>query len=215
MHHLAKTAARSRLVVVGAALLVAACQTTVSIEEAKQITTSFEGSAFVPPPRTITDITAILDQQELVDPDKTRARIAKADAQPPAGENATTLLRFYLNRGLAARAVGREVQALEDLRTAFRNLRGARIGGRERIKLLQNLASAEGNGGNPRKAIGYMKTVIDKKPTAIAYRQLVGLHARAGDLKAAEEAWKDGKALITRLGDKKNMSTKNRQQLNI
>ena len=76
MHDLVKTIARHRLIVMGAALLVAACQTTVSIEEAKQITTAFEGSAFVPPPRTIKDITAILDEQELVDPEKTRQKTA-------------------------------------------------------------------------------------------------------------------------------------------
>ncbi|MBI2458581.1 MAG: hypothetical protein HYV46_20935 [candidate division NC10 bacterium] len=39
-----------------------------SIEEAKRVTASFSGSSFVPPPRTITDITAILDQQKLADP---------------------------------------------------------------------------------------------------------------------------------------------------
>ena len=215
MHDLVKTIARHRLIVMGAALLVAACQTTVSIEEAKQITTAFEGSAFVPPPRTIKDITAILDEQELVDPEKTRQKTAKADAQPPAGANAKVLLRFYLDRGVAARDIGREVQALEDLRTAFRNMKGARLGGRERIKLLQSLASAEGNGGNPRNAIRYMKNVVAKKPTATAYRQLVDFHARAGDLKAAEEAWRDGNALVSRAREKKNLPPKMRHQLKI
>ncbi len=67
---------------IGAALLVA-CQTggppAVSLEEAKQITATFEG-AFTPPPRTINDITAILDEQQLADPEKTNALIA-----PPPG----------------------------------------------------------------------------------------------------------------------------------
>ena len=217
MHDLPKTTARHRrwLVVMGAALLVAACQTTVSIEEAKKITSSFEGAAFVPPPRTIKDITAILDEQELVDPEKTREKIAKADAQPPAGDDAMTLTRFYLKRALAARNIGREEQRLRDLRTAFGHLKNARLGGRERIRLLQNLAAAEGNAGNPRNAIRHMKLVVDKKPTANAYRQLVGFHARAGDLKAAEKAWRSGQDLIIRLRERKNLPPKVRQQLDI
>ncbi len=39
-----------------------------SLEEAKQITATLEDSTFTPPPRTIGDITAILDQQKLSDP---------------------------------------------------------------------------------------------------------------------------------------------------
>src|SRR5581483_2449464 len=40
--------------------------------------------SFVPPPRTIDDITAILDRQK-PDPAKLAANRAIADAQPPAG----------------------------------------------------------------------------------------------------------------------------------
>jgi hypothetical protein len=35
--------------------LLASCQ-TVSVEEAKKITATFEGESYVPPPRTINDI---------------------------------------------------------------------------------------------------------------------------------------------------------------
>ena len=63
------------LAVLAGTLVLAACQTdgtstpVVSLEEAKQITASFEGASFVPPPKTIYDITAILDEQKLADPD--------------------------------------------------------------------------------------------------------------------------------------------------
>jgi CHAT domain-containing protein len=217
MQHLLKFTARHRqwMIVLGAALFATACQSTVTIEEAKKISTSFNDAAFVPPPRSITDITAILDEQELVDPEKTKEKVAKADAQAPDSGNKTTLLRFYLKRGLAARAIGRDVQALEDLRKAFRNLKGARIGGRERIRLLQNLAGVEGNSGNPRNAIRYMKSAIGKRPTPTAYRQLVEFYARAGDLTAAETAWNDGKTLISRSRERKNISPKQLHQLSI
>ena len=58
-----------RLTVVAAACVAAACQTatpsvpsapTMSVDEAKRVTTSFAGAIFVPPPRTIADLTALL-----------------------------------------------------------------------------------------------------------------------------------------------------------
>ncbi|MDP7667217.1 MAG: hypothetical protein QF738_04045, partial [Rhodospirillales bacterium] len=45
------------------AALIAGCQTTLSLEEAKKVTAKFEGG-FAPPPRTIKDITSFLDAQE-------------------------------------------------------------------------------------------------------------------------------------------------------
>ena len=196
-------------------LVLAACQTAVSVEEAKQITASFEGGSFVPPPRTVGDITAILDDQKLTDPGKTGELVAKADAGPPEGEDATTLARFHLNRGQAARSIGRDSQALEDLRTAFRHLKGARLDPRERIRLLLNLASAEGSAGNHRNAVRLMERAVEAKPNPGAYRQLVGLYARGGDLGTAERAWKRGKELIARLGQRRNVKPKSLARLSI
>ncbi len=54
--------ARHLLAGLAGTLLLAACEAgppAVSLEEAKQITATFEGSSFVPPPRTIKDIIAI------------------------------------------------------------------------------------------------------------------------------------------------------------
>jgi len=59
-----------RSIIAGVMLSAAVgCQSTMSVEEAKKVTASFQGGAFVPPPRTISDITAILDQQKRDDPD--------------------------------------------------------------------------------------------------------------------------------------------------
>ena len=74
--------------------------------------------AFVPPPRSIADITAILDQEK---PDA--AKIAKltgaADAQPAVGLDDKAMIDFLVNRGDAAEAIGRNQQALDDLRKAL------------------------------------------------------------------------------------------------
>jgi hypothetical protein len=57
-------------------------------------------TAFVAPPRTIADITAILDK-ERPDPAKLAELKADADAVPPKGASASDLAQFYYDRGNA------------------------------------------------------------------------------------------------------------------
>jgi CHAT domain-containing protein len=70
---------------------------------------------FAPPPRTIVDITAILDQQK---PDTERASRAQAavDATRPETADAPALVAFYLRRGDARSELGRLSEAIADLR---------------------------------------------------------------------------------------------------
>jgi len=78
-----------RSIIAGVMLGAAAgCQSTMSVEEARKVTASFQGGAFVPPPRTISDITAILDQQKRDDPDGVAWSKALADRKPPETTNA-------------------------------------------------------------------------------------------------------------------------------
>src|SRR5579863_9417622 len=92
----------------GLVLVLAACQPekkVVSVEEAKKVTAAFEGTGFVAPPRTITDITAILDQQK-PDPAERDRAIARAEAKPPSGLDDNQLVDFYRNRSGANLAIG-------------------------------------------------------------------------------------------------------------
>ncbi|HXQ84387.1 MAG TPA: CHAT domain-containing tetratricopeptide repeat protein [Xanthobacteraceae bacterium] len=68
---------------------------------------------FVAPPRTIADITAILDSEK-PDEAKIAARKAKADATPPNNLSATKLAEFYYNRGYVRELLGRNQDALAD-----------------------------------------------------------------------------------------------------
>ena len=99
-----------------------ACQTSgqlaMPVEEAKRVTASVTSSTFVPPPRTIKDITAILDQQKLADPEAARQTRDLADQAPPDTTNPGALADFYYRRGLAARDIGRAKQAIADLTQA-------------------------------------------------------------------------------------------------
>jgi len=68
---------------------------------------------FVAPPRTIADITAILDSEK-PDAAKVAARKAAADASPPSNASATKLTEFYYDRGNARALLARNKEALAD-----------------------------------------------------------------------------------------------------
>ena len=67
--------------------------------------------AFVAPPRTIADITAILDSEK-PDAAKDAQRKAEAEAAPPANANARKLAQFYYDRGNARALLAQNKDAL-------------------------------------------------------------------------------------------------------
>jgi tetratricopeptide (TPR) repeat protein len=74
-------------------------------------------AGFVAPPRTIADITAILDQEK-PDPAKRAKLEAEAAAEPPAGVDRSKLKDFYYKRGQARASLGRLTEAVADLAKA-------------------------------------------------------------------------------------------------
>ena len=102
----------TRSIFIAAAALAAllGCQDerpSVSLEQARTITATFEGQSFVPPPRTITDVTAILDAQKRTDPIAARELEKFLDSPPPAGGGRRELAHFYQDRGETAKRQGR------------------------------------------------------------------------------------------------------------
>src|SRR5829696_8507964 len=79
---------------------------------------------FVAPPRTITDITAILDQEK-PDPRRARATRIRADAQPPSGIGAAEEAKFYYDRCRANTALGEFRKAIADCQQAEQLGRGS------------------------------------------------------------------------------------------
>ncbi len=110
------------LLAIGAVgLALAGCQTdSVSLDEAKKITTTMSGAAFVAPPRTINDITAILDQEKRSNPQGLNRAREIARQSPPAGASHDVLARFYWERGQAAARIGDFKQQIADFREAER-----------------------------------------------------------------------------------------------
>ncbi len=70
-------------------------------------------TTFVAPPRTIADITAILDSEK-PDPAKIARRETEADATPPRSASASALAQFYYDRGNARALLARNKEALAD-----------------------------------------------------------------------------------------------------
>jgi CHAT domain-containing protein len=175
--------------------LTVGCQSTMSVEEAKRVTASFSGAAFVPPPRTITDITAILDQQKRDTPEQDLAVRARADEAPPVTTDPTVLAGFYLQRGRAARQIGRVRQEIDDL-TKAASYATSRPSQRE-LDILWELAAAEYESGNFSRSIEYTRRAIGRvtpelRGWAIALNSRLAVWlALYGDVKAAEAALRD------------------------
>lgn len=80
-------------------------------------------TSLVAPPRTISDVSAILDQQK-PDPAKREQLTAAADAPVPAGLKGLPLADFYYKRGQARLLIGRTEDSLADAEQAVNNGKG-------------------------------------------------------------------------------------------
>ena len=103
-----------------------ACKTTkipaVSLDEAKRVTADFK-TGFVPPPRTISDITGILEQQKWKDLERLEEMRLVADEEPPATTSPDKLAWFYHKRGETADHLGRGNQAIADYQIAAKQFK--------------------------------------------------------------------------------------------
>jgi CHAT domain-containing protein len=154
------------------------------------------GNAFAAPPRTVSDITAILDQEK-PDPARIAAARRTSDAQPPAGVSGAALARFLQERGDAANDLGRNKQALADLARAYDLAKqDPEIGDRRHAQILSDLARMESAAGSKRAALAHYREEIDfweardRTPPMLlqAYRSLAGDRVVFGDPDAANEA---------------------------
>ena len=193
-----------RIFLLGAVLLLpalAACQTkSVSLEEAKQITATFEGSTFTPPPRTIKDITAILDQQKLADPGAAAQARAEATREPPSELDDLALAKFYWQRGQAAGRIGNVKRQIADLELASRLSSSANPG--TRADILWDLSNAESMAGSFADSIRHREQVLDLLPSdrrgsLIGRRAgLARLYAVTGDFDAADRLFAEAESIF-------------------
>jgi CHAT domain-containing protein len=157
-----------------------------SIEEAKQITSTFAGKPFVAPPRTIADITAILDQYQ-PDPTLAEKALALADQSVPNTTDAGTLAKFYYERAFAAERIGRNDQAIQDNTTAIGYAQ--QVGDTDIAIILNALARVEALAGMYSASIAHRQEAITKssRPTVSWHSVQARIYADHGKLDEAQQ----------------------------
>ena len=144
-------------------------------------------AGFVAPPRTITDITAILDNEK---PDAKMLAELKddADAQPEKGSSGDA--QFYFDRANARAQLGRLKDSIADASKAEeRSASDTNMQGR----VQQLLASQYSAAGDPKKAfdvfrrqLAFANTPGSKGYQFLANRQIAGIMIQMGDIPQAE-----------------------------
>ena len=174
--------------------------------------------SFVPPPRTINDITAILDRQK-PDAAKLAANRAAADAQPPAGAAPAALADFYFQRGLAATELGRTQQRLADFKQANDFAQKASLPPATQIIYLQRLTIAYDAAGDFKGALDVLRErqrLVEegKVPRAALFNVLqnrIAYSARLGRIDVARAALAHLENLYTQSANWQNPQAINRE----
>ena len=115
-------------------------------------------TAFVAPPRTIADITAILDSEKPNEA-KIAERKANADAAPPANASPAKLAQFYYDRGAARALLARNKAALADGLQALAAGKGA-IEFKQISRIRQFVALQYRAIGDPKQAISVFDSIV-------------------------------------------------------
>ncbi|HKX06805.1 MAG TPA: CHAT domain-containing tetratricopeptide repeat protein [Stellaceae bacterium] len=143
---------------------------------------------YVPPPRSIADVTALLDSEK-PDPAKLASYLAQADAQVPAGASPGALAAFYRDRSVAASQLGRIDQWIADGKEALRladQINDSNLSDDAR----NELAQAESQVGNYAAGIEYARQRVATAGAFVgqgvtAHGQLASAYAFAGHLPEA------------------------------
>jgi len=115
-------------------------------------------TTFVAPPRTIADITAILDSEK-PDAAKIAARKVAADAAPPHNGPAEKLAQFYYDRGTARALLARNKDALADGLQALAIAKGG-VDHRQLVRIRQFVSLQYKALGDPKDAIATADSTV-------------------------------------------------------
>ncbi|UPJ48823.1 CHAT domain-containing protein [Bradyrhizobium sp. 200] len=115
-------------------------------------------AGFIAPPRTITDITAILDSEK-ADLKTIEKLNAEADAKPTGKESREDLAQFYFDRGNARAQLGRLADTIADANKAIEVGRGA-ISANMMGRLISLAAQQYMAAGDPKKAFELFQRLL-------------------------------------------------------
>jgi CHAT domain-containing protein len=158
-------------------------------------------TGFVAPPRTISDIAAILDS-ERPDPAKVAARKVLSDSEPGKQLSKKELAEFYLSRGYARADLGLVALAIED------SQRATKLGAEAheplfQLRARQLTALQQIGSGDAKNGLASLEALIkaadapgSKGALFNAYRQMTLAQVQAGDLPKAEAYVRRAEALL-------------------
>ncbi|MFO0987826.1 MAG: CHAT domain-containing tetratricopeptide repeat protein [Alphaproteobacteria bacterium] len=162
-----------------------------------------ETPAFAAPPRTISDIAAILDQEK-PDPAQIAKLRAEADAAPPSGADDRKLGHFYSERARARGALGRARESIADMELAIAHRRKTPDAGVFRHQLFIVGQYSHRNLGDSQAALRVLRAMEAEYPRPGAlfnvYGQIIEHSVWLGDLGEAEKYRKKVEELRERMG---------------
>ncbi len=143
----------------------------------------------IAPPRTVDDITAILDQQKLSNPDAEQRAKERVLQIPSPGTIGLALAEFYHQRGIAAAEIGDFRRQLADLKRAAQL--STEIPDKVRSEILWDLGIAETFAGMSADGLRHREqavALIRIKGRKMVRNALLGSHyALAGDLQTGDK----------------------------
>jgi len=178
--------------------LLACAEKRMSVEEARKVTVSTNKGPFVPPPRRIDDILTLLNQPGQFDPEIVTKTKARADALPPETDNYGMLANFYVERGIAARELGRAKQVFEDIHTSWEYARKDRsrkvfkMPNDDYARILKEMGQEEVYLGNFKRGISFLEQSLNYYRRPGTYRRLAKFHLMIGDYKSGKAVTEAG-----------------------
>ncbi|MBV9347543.1 MAG: CHAT domain-containing protein, partial [Pseudolabrys sp.] len=162
------------------------------VEAAPQGDISSVQTAFVAPPRSIADITAVLDQEK---PDAAKIAKAQADAetQPSLALAGESLVQFYYDRAAARASLARNADALADALKAVEIGQKSGASVRQMSRVRQMVGIQYQALGDPKKAVDVLQSNValgetgGNRGTMInAARNIANLLVQLGDVAQAD-----------------------------
>jgi CHAT domain-containing protein len=148
---------------------------------------------FLPPPRTVADILSLVRDIK-PDPSYVAKLRKRANAEPPADLNGSSLAAFLFDRGVARSDLGDDERAVRDLREVVRLGGGAQA----MLSYIAELIGEENSLGNHRAALADAEQRRALQPKAWGpYLALASTLLSLGDIQGAESAAAQAADLVT------------------
>lgn len=162
-----------------------ACTEKMTVHEAKEAALTTGGrQTYTPPPRGIQDILAAMEEKGS-QPKDLKDHESAGDMPLPKGADPAQRMQYHSKKGYLAWENGREEQALEDLRKAYRY---AIQCGAQDEKLFVRLAKAERAFGNFSRAIELVEKAHAITNSLSMFDELIFVYGGIGDVDKAKKA---------------------------